>query len=103
MCDAPNQGEQLLAVERLAQVSVRSGATFELDGRHLIVRRDEHHGYRGSGCEEAIVQVESGHAPKMDVEHETRGLAVERRAEILMGARVRLDGDAGGSQHSGER
>ena len=103
MRDATDQGEELIAVERLAQVSVRSRATLELIGRDLVVRRDEHHGYRGAGREQAIVQVEAGHAPEMDVEHETRRVAVERRAEILMGARVRLDGDAGGSQHAGER
>ena len=48
------------------------------------------------------MQVEPGHASEVDIEHETRGVAVERRAEILVGARVCLDGDAGGSQHAGE-
>ena len=103
MRDAAHQGEQLIAIERLAQVSVRAGAALELVGWDLVVSRDEHHGNRGARCEEAIVQVESGHAAEMNVEHETGGLAVERRAEVLVGARVRLDGDAGGSQHSGER
>ena len=101
--DAAHQGEQLIAIERLAEVSVRASAALELVGRNLVVRRNEHHGNRGARCEEAVVEVESSHAPEMDVEHETGRLAVERRAEVLMGARVRLDGDAGGSQHSGER
>jgi len=101
--DAPHEGEQLIAVERLAQVPVRAGATLELIRRDLVVRRDEHHGDRGAGGEQPIVQVEPGHAAEVHVEHETRGVAVERCAQVLMGARVRLDGDAGGSQHTSER
>lgn len=103
MCNAADQGEELIAIERFPQVTVRARAALELFGRDLVVRRDEHNGDRRAGSEQAIVQVEPGHAPEMDVEHETRGVAVERRAEILMGARVRLDGDAGGSQHASKR
>jgi len=103
VCDAPDEGEELIAIEWFAQVAVRTRATLELIGRHLVVRRDEHDCHRGTRCEQAVVQVEAGHASQMDVEHEARGLTIERRAEVLVSAGVRLDSDARGPQHAGER
>ena len=54
-------------------------------------------------CEQPVVQVEPGHASKVDVEHKARWLAVERRAEVFVSRRVRLDGDTGSPQYPGER
>jgi hypothetical protein len=49
------------------------------------------------------VQVEARHAAKVDIEHEARWLAVDRRAQILVRAGVRLDGDPCRPQDARER
>lgn len=48
------------------------------------------------------MQVEPGHAAEVDIQHEARRLAVDGRAEILVRAGVRLDGDARRSQDARE-
>jgi hypothetical protein len=43
-----DQRQQLIAVERLSQVAIRTRAALQLLGRHLVVCGDEHNGDGGA-------------------------------------------------------